>query len=246
MSRPVTIVTGGSRGIGAATCLRLAVDGHDLALGYVSNATAAEATAADVRAAGARCVTVRVDTSAEADVDRLFDVTAAELGPVTGLVNNAGVTGPLGRLADATTENLRRVVEVNLLGYLLCCRRAARDMAARGSGAIVNISSVAATLGSPGEYVHYAATKAATDALTVGLSKELGPDGIRVNAVAPGVVNTEMHAAMGDPDRPAKAAAVTPLGRPGEPFEIAAAVSWLLSADASYTTGTVLKVAGGR
>ncbi|WP_326810293.1 SDR family oxidoreductase [Streptomyces scopuliridis] len=246
MSRPVTIVTGGSRGIGAATCVRLAADGHDLALGYVSNGAAAEETAAAVRAAGARCVTVRVDTAEEADVERLFDTAAAELGPVTGLVNNAGVTGPLGRLADARTADLRRVIEVNLLGYLLCCRRAARDMAARGSGAIVNISSTAATLGAPGEYVHYAAAKAATDALTIGLSKELGPDGIRVNAVAPGVINTEMHAAMGDPDRPARAAAGIPLGRPGEPTEIAAAVAWLLSDDASYTTGTVLRVSGGR
>ncbi|PVE11911.1 SDR family oxidoreductase [Streptomyces scopuliridis] len=246
MARPVTIVTGGSRGIGAATCVRLAADGHDLALGYVSNGAAAEETAAAVRAAGARCVTVRVDTAEEADVERLFDTAAAELGPVTGLVNNAGVTGPLGRLADARTADLRRVIEVNLLGYLLCCRRAARDMAARGSGAIVNISSTAATLGAPGEYVHYAAAKAATDALTVGLSKELGPDGIRVNAVAPGIINTEMHAAMGDPDRPARAAAGIPLGRPGEPTEIAAAVAWLLSDDASYTTGTVLRVSGGR
>ncbi|MFI1467383.1 SDR family NAD(P)-dependent oxidoreductase [Streptomyces wuyuanensis] len=246
MARPVTVVTGGSRGIGAATCVRLAADGHDLVLGYVSNGAAAEQVAGAVRAAGARCVTVRVDTSDEAAVERLFDTAAAELGSVTGLVNNAGVTGPLGRLADARTEDLRRVVDVNLLGCLLCCRRAARDMAARGSGAIVNISSAAATLGAPGEYVHYAATKAATDALTVGLAKELGPQGIRVNAVAPGTVKTDMHAAMGDPDRPAKVAAVTPLGRAGEPSEIAGAVSWLLSDDASFTTGTVLRVSGGR
>ncbi|MER8072180.1 SDR family oxidoreductase [Streptomyces sp. NPDC094034] len=246
MSRPITVVTGGSRGIGAATCVRLAADGHDLALGYVSDEAAAEETAVAVRATGARCVTVQVDTSEEADVERLFDTAAAELGPVTGLVNNAGVTGPLGRLTATRTADLRRVIEVNLLGYLLCCRRAARDMAALGSGAIVNISSAAATLGAPGEYVHYAATKAATDALTIGLSKELGRDGIRVNAVAPGVINTQMHAAMGDPDRPAKAAAGIPLGRPGEPAEIAAAVAWLLSADASYTTGTVLRVSGGR
>ncbi|MFD7447171.1 SDR family oxidoreductase [Streptomyces sp. NPDC059909] len=247
MSRPITIVTGGSRGIGAATCVRLAADGHDLALGYVSNRSAAEEVAGAVRAAGARCVAVQVDTSDEADVERLFDTVAAELGQVTGLVNNAGVTGPLGRLVDASTEDLCRVIDVNLLGYLLCCRRAARDMVAHGAGgAIVNISSGAATLGSPGEYVHYAATKAATDALTIGLSKELGPDGIRVNAVAPGAVTTGMHAAMGDPGRAARVGAQTPLGRPGEPAEIAAAVAWLLSPDASYTTGTVLRVAGGR
>ncbi|MEV1051310.1 SDR family oxidoreductase [Streptomyces sp. NPDC049887] len=246
MGRPVTVVTGGSRGIGAATCVRLAADGHDLALGYVSNAAAAEEVARAVRTTGARCVTVRADTSDETAVERLFDIAAAELGAVTGLVNNAGVTGPLGRLADARTEDLRRVIDVNLLGCLLCCRRAARDMAAHGSGAIVNISSAAATLGAPGEYVHYAATKAATDALTVGLAKELGPQGIRVNAVAPGTANTDMHAAMGDPDRPRKVAAVTPLGRPGEPSEIAGAVSWLLSDDASFTTGTVLRVSGGR
>ncbi|WP_438295268.1 SDR family NAD(P)-dependent oxidoreductase [Streptomyces sp. HUAS TT7] len=246
MSRPVTIVTGGSRGIGAATCVRLATDGHDLALGYVSNASAAQEVAQAVRAAGARCVTVRVDTSQEADVERLFDIAAAELGPVTGLVNNAGVSGPLGRLADTRTEVLRQVIDVNVLGYLLCCRRAARDMAANGGGAIVNISSAAATLGSPGDYVHYAASKAATDALTIGLSKELGQDRIRVNAVAPGLIDTDMHATMGDPDRPARMASAIPLGRPGEPSEIAAAVAWLLSPDASYTSGTVLRVAGGR
>ncbi|MFJ8386483.1 SDR family NAD(P)-dependent oxidoreductase [Streptomyces sp. NPDC094438] len=246
MSRPVTIVTDGSRGIGAATCVRLAADGHDLALGYVSNHAAARNVAEAVRAAGARCVTVPADTSQEADVERLFDTASAELGPVSGLVNNAGVTGPLGRLADARTEDLRRVVDVNLLGYLLCCRRAARDMAAHGGGAIVNISSAAATLGSPGDYVHYAASKAATDALTIGLSKELGPDRIRVNAVAPGLIDTDMHAAMGDPDRPARAAGSIPLGRPGEASEIAAAVAWLLSPDASYTTGAVLRVSGGR
>ncbi|MFE3829496.1 SDR family NAD(P)-dependent oxidoreductase [Streptomyces sp. NPDC059092] len=246
MSRPVTIVTGGSRGIGAATCLRLAADGHDLALGYVSHPEAAEGTAASVRAAGARCVTVRADTAEEADVERLFDTAAAALGPVTGLVNNAGVTGPLGRLADARTEDLRRVLDVNLLGVLLCCRRAAREMTALGSGAIVNVSSAAATLGGPGDYVHYAASKAAVDALTVGLAKELGPDGIRVNAVAPGLVETDMHATMGDPGRAERAAPGIPLRRPGAPAEIAAAVAWLLSADASYTTGTVLRVSGGR
>ncbi|MFF9590114.1 SDR family oxidoreductase [Streptomyces sp. NPDC014646] len=244
--RPVTVVTGGSRGIGAATCVRLASDGHDLVLGYVRDADAAERTADAVRAAGARCLTVRVDTSVESDVERLFDLAAARLGPVTGLVNNAGVTGPLGRLVDTSTDTLRRVLDVNLLGVLLCCRRAAKDMVTAGAGAIVNVSSAAATLGSPGDFVHYAATKAAADALTVGLSKELGPDGIRVNAVAPGMIDTEMHAEAGDPDRAHTAAAGIPLGRPGTAPEIASAIAWLLSGEASYVTGAVLRVAGGR
>ncbi|MFI2412763.1 SDR family oxidoreductase [Streptomyces sp. NPDC018947] len=246
MTRPVTVVTGGSRGIGAATCLRLAADGHDVAVGYVRDEKAAEEVAAGVRAAGGRAVTVRVDTSVEADVERLFTVAEERLGPVTGLVNNAAVTGPLGRLADSDTADLRRVLDVNLLGTLLCARRAAQLMTAHGGGAVVNVSSGAATLGSPGEYVHYAASKAGVDALTVGLAKELGPQGIRVNAVAPGVTDTDMHAAMGDPDRARRMGAAVPLGRAGRAEEVAAGIAWLMSPDASYTTGTVLRVAGGR
>ncbi|MFJ9903513.1 glucose 1-dehydrogenase [Streptomyces sp. NPDC101152] len=246
MTRSITVVTGGSRGIGAATCLRLAADGHDVVVGYVRDAGAAEEVAAGVRKAGRRSVTVRVDVAAEAEVEHLFETAERELGRVTGLVNNAGVTGRLGRLADTDTDTLRRVVDVNLLGTLLCSRRAAQLMTARGNGAIVNVSSGAATLGSPGEYVHYAAAKAGVDALTLGLAKELGPDGIRVNAVAPGAIDTEMHAAMGDPDRARRMAATIPLRRPGRAEEIAAAIAWLLSPDASYTTGTVLRVAGGR
>ncbi|CAM5333708.1 oxidoreductase [Streptomyces spiroverticillatus] len=247
MSRPITLVTGGSRGIGAATCLRLAADGHDLALTYVKDASAAEATAEKVRAAGARALVVQADTSREADVDRLFDTVADGLGPLTGLVNNAGVTGKLSPLADASTDDLRSVLDVNVLGTLLCCRRAIRDMKSHGTrGAIVNVSSGAATLGSPGEYVHYAASKAAVDTITLGLSKELGPDGIRVNGIAPGLVDTDMHATMGDPDRPARMAPAIPLRRAGEAAEIAAGIAWLLSKDASYTTGTVLRIAGGR
>ncbi|MEV6766302.1 SDR family oxidoreductase [Streptomyces sp. NPDC051105] len=246
MTRPVTVVTGGSRGIGAATCLRLAADGHDVVIGYVRDAGAAETVAEGVRKRGVRCVVVAVDTAVEADVERLFDTAERELGAVTGLVNNAAVTGPLGRLTDVDSADLRRVVEVNLLGTLLCSRRAARLMAERGNGAIVNVSSAAATLGSPGEYVHYAATKAAVDALTVGLAKELGPDGVRVNAVAPGAVDTDMHAAMGDPGRARRIGAAVPLGRAGRPEEIAAAIAWLLSPEASYATGTVLRISGGR
>ena len=241
--RSVTVVTGGSRGIGAAICLRLAREGHRIAVGYRADVSAAEAVAASVREAGGRCVAVRVDTTDEAAVDHLFDAASAELGPVTGLVNNAGVSGPNGRLADADAAGMRRALDVNVLGYLLCARRAVRDMTRTGGGAIVNISSAAATLGSPGEYVHYAATKAAVDAMTIGLSKEVAADGIRVNCVAPGTVWTDFHQ---DPDRPAKVAAAIPMGRSGRPEEIAGAVSWLLSDDASYTTGAILRVAGGR
>ncbi|MDX3771757.1 MULTISPECIES: SDR family NAD(P)-dependent oxidoreductase [unclassified Streptomyces] len=242
MQQPVTIVTGGSRGIGAAICERLAADGHNIVLGYRTDGSAAGKVAAAVRATGRECLTVQLDTADENDVDRLFDATAQQLGPVTGLVNNAGVSGPNGRLADAAAEGMRQALEVNVLGYLLCARRAVRDLSRTGGGAIVNISSAAATIGSPGQYVHYAAAKAAVDAMTVGLSKEVAPDGIRVNCVAPGTIWTDFHA---DPERPAKVAANIPMGRAGQPAEIAGAVSWLLSADASYTTGAVLRVAGG-
>lgn len=236
----ITVVTGGARGIGAAVCTRLAADGHDVVVGFRAAEDRAEAVAEAVRAAGARAVTVRMDTADPDDVDRLFDA-AAELGPVTGLVNNAGIVGPVGRLVDLPVDELPRVYAVNVVGVLLCARRAARDMLGRG-GAIVNVSSGAATLGSPNEYVHYAGSKAAVDAITVGLAKELGPDGIRVNCVAPGTIWTGIHA---DPERPAKVAERVPLGRAGEPEEIAGAIAWLLSDDASYTTGAILRVAGG-
>lgn len=252
ISRPVTVVTGGSRGIGAAICARLAADGHDLAIGYRADADAAAKVAETVRAAGGAAVTIAVDTADAASVDHFFTAAAAALGPVTGLVNNAGTSGPVGRLADADPEQMRRAIDVNFLGYLLCARRAIQEMlrdvgADRAAeqpsrGAIVNISSAAATLGGPGEYVHYAASKAAVDGLTVGLSKELAADGIRVNCVAPGVIWTEFHL---DPERPAKRAAMIPMGRSGRPEEIAGAVSWLLSPDASYATGTIMRLAGG-
>ena len=239
-TRPLTVVTGGSRGIGAAVCRRLAADGHDIVFGYHSAAEQARATAEEIREAGAACEAVAMDTAVEEDVDRLFE-TAERLGAVTGLVNNAAIVGPVGRLVDVPAGELLRVFAVDVVGYLLCARRAVRAMAGRG-GAIVNLSSIAATLGAPGDYVHYAGAKAAVDAITVGLAKELAGDGIRVNAVSPGTIWTDIHA---DPDRPAKAAKRIPMGRAGEPHEIAAAVAWLMSADASYATGAILRVSGG-
>ncbi|MFC8301702.1 SDR family NAD(P)-dependent oxidoreductase [Micromonospora orduensis] len=239
---PVTVITGGGRGIGAATARRLAHAGHHIALCYRRDRAAADAVLADLRATGQQAIAVRADTTDPDQVAELFDA-AARLGPLTGLVNNAGVTSLIGPFTELRVEDLRRVVDVNLVGYVLCAQQAARRLG--DGGAIVNVSSAAATLGSPGEYVHYAAVKAATDTLTVGLSKELAPRGIRVNAVAPGIVRTDIHADSGVPDRPDTAVGRIPLGRAGEPDEIAAAIAWLLGPDASYATGTVLRVSGG-
>jgi glucose 1-dehydrogenase len=246
--RPVTVITGGTRGIGAATALRLAGAGHDLALAYHRDDSAAGQAAAQVRAAGARCVTIKADVTSETDVERLFSAAAGELGPVTGVVSNAGATVHIGELADTPVPVIREVIDVNLLGVILCARQAARVMSVRRGGrggAIVNVSSAASTLGSPREYVHYAAAKAAVEALTYGLGKELAADQIRVNAVAPGTIRTGIHAAAGDPGRPDRVAPLIPLGRAGEPDDVAPAIAWLLGPEAAYVTGAVLRVAGG-
>jgi NAD(P)-dependent dehydrogenase (short-subunit alcohol dehydrogenase family) len=246
--RPVTIITGGTRGIGAATAIRLAEAGHDLTLAYRQDGAAAEQTAARAHAAGARCVLAKVDVTDERDVERLFAIAVDQLGRVTGLVNNAGATVHIGDLADTPVRLIRRVIDVNLVGVILCARQATTIMSVRRGGyggAIVNVSSAAATLGSAHEYVHYAAAKAAVEALTVGLAKELASEQIRVNAVAPGTIRTSIHAAAGDPDRADRVARNIPLGRAGEPEEVAPAIAWLLGPEAAYVTGAVLRVAGG-
>lgn len=248
MAQQVTVVTGGSRGIGAAVVERLARAGHRVGVGYERSAEAAEQVVAAVRAGGGRAVAVRADTGSEEQVDALFDTVGRELGRITGLVANAGITGPLGRFTETSTADMRRVVEVNVLGVLYCARRAVTEMSRRHGGeggSIVTISSAGATTGSPGEYVHYAASKAAVDALTLGLAKELATEGVRVNSVQPGMIVTDIHAAMGDPQRPWRRPERVPMRRPGEPSEVAGAVAWLLSDEASYTTGAVLRVAGG-
>lgn len=246
-ARPVIVVTGGSRGIGAATAAYLAERGHDVVLGYLRDGPAADRVVTAARAAGARAIAVRGDVADEDDVAALF-AAAEELGIVSGLVNNAGATAHIGDLADTPVAVVRRVVEVNLIGALLCARRAAQVMSTtRGGrgGAIVNVSSAAATLGSAHEYVHYAAAKAGVDALTVGLAKELADQGVRVNAVAPGMIRTGIHAAAGDPERLERVLPRIPMGRAGEPEEIAPAIAWLLGPESAYVTGASIRIAGG-
>jgi NAD(P)-dependent dehydrogenase (short-subunit alcohol dehydrogenase family) len=239
------IVTGGSRGIGAATARLAARRGYRVCLGYVRDAEAAASVVAGIEGEGGTAIAVRADVGSETDVTTLFRTAEAKLGPLCALVNNAGITGPIGPFVEAENAVFRRVLETNVLGSLHCAREAVRRFLPHGGGAIVNLSSVAATTGAPGEYVHYAASKAAIDAFTLGLARELAPRGIRVNAVAPGSTLTDIHAAAGEPDRPARVRTRIPMQRLAEPDEIANAILWLLSAEASYVTGAVLRVAGG-
>lgn len=240
----VTVITGGTRGIGAAVASRLAEAGQDLVLAYRSDDEAAARTRDRVRDLGRGCALVRADVATDDGVDAVFDAAMAEFGRITGLVNNAGATLHIGRLVDTPIDVVRTVIELNLTATVLCSRRAAQLMS--GGGVIVNISSSSATLGAVGEYVHYAAAKAGVDAFTAGFAAEVAVDGIRVNAVAPGIVRTGIHADAGEPDRVARKGAEVPLGRAGEPADVAGAVAWLFGSDAAYVSGAVLRVAGGR
>ena len=242
------LVTGGSRGIGRATALLAATRGWPVAINYRNDERAAANSAAEVQKRGAAATTIRGDVSVEADVVAMFAKAQADLGPLRGVVINAGITAPAMRLADMGAERLKRMFDVNVFGAYLCAREAARVLSrSRGGngGSVVLVSSGAARFGSPGTYVDYAGSKAALDTLAIGLAKELGAEGVRVNSVRPGLVETEIHATTGDPDRARKLGAATPLGRPGQPDEIAAAIVWLLSDAASYVTGAVLDVSGG-
>jgi NAD(P)-dependent dehydrogenase (short-subunit alcohol dehydrogenase family) len=243
------LVTGGSRGIGRATAVLAASRGWSVGVGYREDRTAAESAVAAIEAAGGRGVAVQGNVAVESDVVSLFDATEEALGALDGVVVSAGIVAPSMPLAEMTEERLRRMFDVNVLGAFLCAREAARRLVrSRGGngGAIVLVSSVAARLGSPNEYVDYAASKAALDTLCIGLARELAADGVRVNAVRPGIVDTEIHASGGQPDRAERLGPAIPLGRSGRPEEIAEAIVWLLSDAASYTTGALLDVSGGR
>jgi NAD(P)-dependent dehydrogenase (short-subunit alcohol dehydrogenase family) len=243
----VVIVTGGGRGIGAAVARQVARE-HEVVIGYAGDHDSAQHVVEDIEAAGGVARAVAGDVADEADVRRLFDA-ATSLGTLYGVVCNAGITGNTpGRLDEQDVATVRRVLDVNVLGVFLCNREAVRRMSTRhggAGGAIVNVSSTAAGRGSPGEWVHYAASKAAVESMTFGLAQEVAAEGIRVNAVAPGLVETDLHAAAGMPNRPAERAPMIPMKRAGQPGEIAEGVTWLLSPAASFVTGAVLPISGG-
>ena len=243
------LVTGAGRGIGRSVALLAADAGWFVTVNYRSDIAAAEATLADVRARGGDGVLARGDVAVEADVLRMFDVACAVGRGLDGVVVNAGIVAPSLPLADMGIERLRRMFDVNVLGAYLCAREAARRMPrSRGGrgGSIVMVSSAASRLGSPFEYVDYAGSKGAVDTLTIGLAKELGGDGVRVNAVRPGLIRTDIHGSGGQPDRADRLGGSAPLGRPGEADEVGAAIVWLLGDASSYCTGALLDVSGGR
>lgn len=242
------VITGGSRGIGAATAKLAASRGHNICFAYRSDDDAAEQTVADCRQAGGNASAVKADISTVAGAAKLFATCDEHFGAPASLVNNAGIIGQCTPVSGLTPETLQKTFEVNVFGAVYCIQEAIKRMSTRNDGTggtIINISSIASRLGSPGEYVHYAASKGALESLTIGLAKELGPDGIRVNAVRSGTVDTDMHARDGNPDRPAMVAASAPLGRVGTVEEIAKTILWLASTEATYTSGALLDVTGG-
>ena len=249
MPQPVLLVTGGSTGIGAA-CVRLAAArGYRVAFSYRSSADAASALVNEVTQAGGTARGFKADAASEADTVALFEAVDADFGPVTALVNNAGITGPVSRIDGVTAAMLDHLMGINVTGVFLATREAIKRMATDlggPGGAIVNVSSMAARLGGPNDWVHYAASKGAVDTLTIGAAKELAPRGIRVNAVNPGLIVTDIHAKAGIGDRIEKLAGSVPMGRVGTADEVANAVIWLLSAEASYITGAMVPVSGGR
>ena len=244
----VMVVTGGGRGIGAATSRLAAQRGYAVCVNYLRNRDAAEGVARDIESSGGRAKAVPGDIAKEADVVRLFD-EAAKLGTVRALVNNAGILERQARLDEMEAARFERVFTTNITGAFLCAREAVRRMSTRhggAGGAIVNVSSMASRLGSPGEYVDYAASKGAIDSLTIGLAREVAAEGIRVNAVRPGIIATEIHASGGEPGRVERLKSVVPMKRGGEPDEVARAILWFLSEESSYCTGTSVDVSGGR
>jgi NAD(P)-dependent dehydrogenase (short-subunit alcohol dehydrogenase family) len=245
----VAIITGGSRGIGAATAQLAAQRGHAVCVNYHRNRTAADAVVEAIAHAGGRAIAVAADVAAESDVMRLFETVDKQLGPVTALVNNAGILEPQMRLEEMDVARLQRIFSTNVIGCFLCAREAVRRMSTRhggAGGAIVNVSSGASRLGAPGEYVDYAASKSALDTLTVGLAKEVAAEGIRVNAVRAGFIYTDIHASGGEPGRVDRVKGLVPMQRGGRATEVAQAILWLLSDEASYSTGAILDVTGGR
>jgi NAD(P)-dependent dehydrogenase (short-subunit alcohol dehydrogenase family) len=248
-SNSTIIITGASRGIGAATAKLAAARGFSVAVNFATGEAEAGAIAEEIIAAGGRAYAIQADVAREEDVIRLFETAERELGPIKALVNNAAITGGFARVESVSASTLTQVMAVNVTGAILCAREAVRRMSTRRGrtgGAIVNISSRAAKIGSAGEWVHYAASKGAIDSFTIGLAREVATEGIRVNAVAPGLIDTGLHAANSAPDRLNRLTPSIPMQRPGTALEVAEAVLWLLSPAASYTTGAILEVGGGR